>query len=79
VAHALKPDGRLGIVEFKQDGGGPGPPMSERVEPEVVIRNAQEAGLRLCSRETFLRYEYMLVFVRADGNPTRQGCTGTTL
>jgi ubiquinone/menaquinone biosynthesis C-methylase UbiE len=79
VARALKPDGRLGIVEFKQDGGGPGPPMSERVEPALVIRNAEEAGLRLCSRETFLRYEYMLVFVRADGKPVEQGCTATTL
>jgi ubiquinone/menaquinone biosynthesis C-methylase UbiE len=79
VAHALKPTGRLGIVEFKKDGGGPGPPMGERVEPDVVIRNAQEAGLRLCSRETFLRYEYMLVFVRANGNPVEQGCTTTTL
>lgn len=74
VARALKPDGRLGIVEYKKDGGGPGPPMGERVEPERVIRNAEEAGLRLCSRETFLRYHYMLVFVRADGDPALQGC-----
>jgi ubiquinone/menaquinone biosynthesis C-methylase UbiE len=74
VAHALKPNGRLGIVEYKKDGWGPGPPMGERVDPERVIRNAQEAGLRLCSRETFLRYHYMLVFVRADGDPEKQGC-----
>jgi ubiquinone/menaquinone biosynthesis C-methylase UbiE len=78
VALALKPNGRLGIVEFKQDGGGPGPLMSERVEPERVVRNAQEAGLRVCSVETFLRYQYMLVFVRADGDPVEQGCTGPT-
>jgi len=64
IAKALKPNGRLGIVEFKKDGLGPGPPMDERVDPEHVIRGAEAAGLRLVSRETFLRYQYMLVFAR---------------
>ena len=36
--------------------------MDERVDPEVVIRAAQSAGLVLRSRETFLKYQYMLVF-----------------
>jgi predicted methyltransferase len=62
VAAALKPDGRLGIVDFKKDGHGPGPAMDERVDPERVIRDAEAAGLRLISRPTFLRYEFMLVF-----------------
>jgi ubiquinone/menaquinone biosynthesis C-methylase UbiE len=64
VAKSLKPNGRIGIVEFKKDGLGPGPPMEERVDPERVIRDAEQAGLRLVSRETFLRYQYMLVFTR---------------
>ena len=64
VAAALKPNGRLGIIEFKKDGLGPGPPMAERVDPEHVIRDAAAAGLRLVSRESFLRYQYMLVFAR---------------
>jgi predicted methyltransferase len=67
TAKALKPDGRIGVVNFKTDGGGPGPPMDERVEPERVIRDAEAAGLRLRSRETFLRYQYMLVFERPAG------------
>ena len=62
VAAALKPAGRLGIVEFKKDGWGPGPPMDERMDPDRVIRDAEAAGLRLISREDFLRYQYMLVF-----------------
>jgi ubiquinone/menaquinone biosynthesis C-methylase UbiE len=65
VAKKLKPTGRLGIVEFKKDGWGPGPPMDERVDAERVIRDAEAAGLRLISRENFLRYQYMLVFERA--------------
>ena len=62
VASSLKPFGRVGIVNFKKDGGGPGPAMEERVDPETVIRDAKAAGLVLRSRETFLKYEYMLVF-----------------
>ena len=64
VAQVLKPGGRIGIIEFKKDGWGPGPPMDERMDPEPIIRDAKAAGLRLLSRETFLRYQYMLVFTR---------------
>jgi ubiquinone/menaquinone biosynthesis C-methylase UbiE len=66
LARSLKADGRIGIVDFKQDGGGPGPEMSERVDPERVIRDARTAGLTLLSREGFLRYQFMLVFGRAS-------------
>lgn len=62
VARMLKPEGRIGIIEYRKDGLGPGPPMNERVDPERVIRDAEAAGLRLLSRETFLRYQEMLVF-----------------
>ena len=64
IAAALKPNGRIGIVEFKKDGWGPGPPMEERVDPERVIRDAEAAGLRLVSRPDFLRYQYLLIFAR---------------
>ncbi len=63
----LKPGGRVGIVDYKLDGGGPGPPLAERVEPEAVVRDAQAAGLRLLARED-LRFQYVLVFV-ADAAP----------
>jgi predicted methyltransferase len=66
VAGKLKANGLLGIIEFKKDGGGPGPATNERVDPEQVIRDAEAAGLRLVKRETFLRYQFMLVFGRAS-------------
>jgi predicted methyltransferase len=62
VATKLKPAGRIGIVQHTKEGGGPGPAMEERVDPEVIIRDAKAAGLVLRSRETFLKYQYMLVF-----------------
>jgi 2-polyprenyl-3-methyl-5-hydroxy-6-metoxy-1,4-benzoquinol methylase len=67
VAKSLKPNGTIGIVNYKKDGGGPGPPMEERVDPERVIRDARAAGLELRKRENFLRYQYMLIF----GNPPK--------
>jgi ubiquinone/menaquinone biosynthesis C-methylase UbiE len=66
VAKALKPNGRIGIVEHTKNGGGPGPPLDERVDPERIIRDATAAGLRLHARPAFLRYQYLLVFKRAD-------------
>jgi ubiquinone/menaquinone biosynthesis C-methylase UbiE len=62
LATSLKPNGRIGIVNFKKDGGGPGPAMEERIDPERVIRDATSAGLKLQSRGDFLRYQYLLIF-----------------
>ena len=63
IAHALGPKGQLGIVDFKPDGsGGPGPALADRVSADVVKTQAEAAGLVLRSHETFLRYQYLLVF-----------------
>jgi len=66
LAGSLKPRGRIGIVNFTREGGGPGPPMEDRVDPDKVIRDAGAAGLRLISRPSFLRYQYMLVFGKPE-------------
>jgi predicted methyltransferase len=62
LARAMKPAGVIGIVNYKKDGGGPGPAMEARVDPEKVIADAQAAGLKLRKEEKFLRYQYMLIF-----------------
>ncbi len=62
VRPSLKPSGVVAIVNFKTDGGGPGPSMDERVDPEKVVADARAAGLELKKRENFLRYQYMLTF-----------------
>ena len=62
LARAMKPTGLIGIVNYKKDGGGPGPDMAERVDAEKVLADAKAAGLELRKRETFLRYQYMLTF-----------------
>jgi predicted methyltransferase len=62
VRGALKPAGRLGILDFRKDGLGPGPPLEDRVDPEVVINDARAAGFRLISKDTPLPFQYLLVF-----------------
>lgn len=62
IRRSLAPTGRLGIVDFKTDVLGPGPALDERLEPDVIVRDAERAGLRLHAHETFLRYQYLLVF-----------------
>jgi ubiquinone/menaquinone biosynthesis C-methylase UbiE len=64
VAAALRPDGRLGVVDFTKAGGGPGPPPDERVDEARVVDAATAAGLRLLRKETFLPFQYFLVFGR---------------
>jgi SAM-dependent methyltransferase len=64
IARSLKPQGRVGVVDFKRDGLGPGPALEDRVDPDEVVRDAEAAGLRLVRRETFLPYQFLLVFSR---------------
>jgi predicted methyltransferase len=63
---SLKPNGRIGIVNYKTGRGGPGPSPEEgvRVDASVVEADVEAAGLRVLSRETFLPYQYMLVIGR---------------
>jgi ubiquinone/menaquinone biosynthesis C-methylase UbiE len=66
LARALKPHGRLGVVDFLPGGGGPGPEAAERVGPDVIEAEAARAGLVLRRRETFLPFQYFLIFGRAE-------------
>ena len=62
VARTLKPKGRIGIIDYREGEGGPGPDAAERVPPAVVISEAAAAGLKLVEQRTFLPYQYFLIF-----------------
>jgi SAM-dependent methyltransferase len=64
LAAALKPGGRVGVLDFNKAGGGPGPPIDDRIDEAKVIQEANAAGLTLLRRETFLPFQYFLVFGR---------------
>lgn len=63
LANALKPTGRIGIVNWKPGRGGPGPEPSERVPQAMVETDAAAAGLKVLDHEE-LRYQYLLVLSR---------------
>jgi SAM-dependent methyltransferase len=62
LAAALKPGGRIGVVEYRPGRGGPGPAPSEgvRVDSASVEKDARAAGLRIIARQD-LPYQYLLV------------------
>jgi arsenite methyltransferase len=63
LANALKPTGRIGIVNWKPGRGGPGPDANERVAQSVVEADAAAAGLKVLDHED-LPYQYLLVLSR---------------
>jgi predicted methyltransferase len=67
IAQSLKPQGRLGIVDFKPGGGGPGPAPDQRVDQQSVIKAAKAAGLELISREEIPPFLFLLVFGPRSG------------
>ena len=66
LARALKPNGRIGVVNYKPGQGGPGPVAPAegvRVESTAVEADARAAGLRVLARQD-LPFQYVLVLGR---------------
>jgi SAM-dependent methyltransferase len=64
LADALKPQGRIGIVNYKPGEGGPGTdPPQRRLDSDVVEAEVKAAGLRVLDR-TNLPFQYLLVVGR---------------
>ena len=58
---ALRPGGRLAIIDFKMDAPA-GPPKASRIPPKQVQRELERAGYRQKADQDFLPYQYFLVF-----------------
>jgi SAM-dependent methyltransferase len=66
AATSLKPQGLIGIVDFLPGAGGPGPAPEDRPDPQAVIQDAANAGLRLKQREDFPPFVFLLMFERVS-------------
>ena len=66
---ALKPDGRLYIVEFRaEDPSVPIKPEHKMTKEQVTLEVARaEVGLKLVGQDDRLPWQHVLVFQRADG------------
>ncbi|HUE39671.1 MAG TPA: methyltransferase [Candidatus Binatia bacterium] len=63
---ALKPNGRIAVVDFEKRPDIPeGPAFTDKIARDAVLDEFARAGLALDREESFLPYQYFLVFRRA--------------
>jgi ubiquinone/menaquinone biosynthesis C-methylase UbiE len=71
AAQSLKPQGRIGIVDFSPGAGGPGPDPEQRVDADTVIKGAAAAGLQVISQEPVPPFMFMVVLGKSVPRPSR--------
>lgn len=68
IQHALRPGGKLVIIDFRPDAELSGvenaPKPSQRVSRDAVVSQIESLGFALDHEETFLPHQYYLVFAR---------------
>jgi ubiquinone/menaquinone biosynthesis C-methylase UbiE len=67
----LRPGGQVIIIDFPRTETPVGPPMEMRIPRDSVVREFAQAGFTLAKENTFLPYQYFLVFTVAAGRSNR--------
>jgi arsenite methyltransferase len=62
IKAALKPGGRVAVVDFKKQTLPVGPPPADKISREEMIKEFKDAGYRLVGEHQFLPYQYFLEF-----------------
>jgi ubiquinone/menaquinone biosynthesis C-methylase UbiE len=62
LARALKPGGRVVMIDFHKKPLPVGPPERMKLTEQQVIEELEPAGFRLEAKHDFLPYQYFLVF-----------------
>jgi ubiquinone/menaquinone biosynthesis C-methylase UbiE len=61
---ALRPAGRVAVVDWQKREQPVGPPLGHRLAREVVVEEMRAAGYALAEEPDFLPYQYFLIFTR---------------
>jgi ubiquinone/menaquinone biosynthesis C-methylase UbiE len=64
LLRALKPGGRVVVIDFYKRPTPVGPGLAMRISEEEALAEMTAAGLKLARRESFLPYQYFLFFER---------------
>jgi ubiquinone/menaquinone biosynthesis C-methylase UbiE len=74
LAQALKPGGRVVLVDFHKRPLPLGPPLEWKLTPEAVTEEFRQAGFQLARAVDFLPYQYFLEFtlLAQDHSASRQ-------
>ncbi len=67
----LRPGGQVIIIDFQKKDTPVGAPMEMRIAREDVVGEFQQGGFALTKEQTFLPYQYFLVFTVAGGRSAR--------
>jgi predicted metal-dependent enzyme (double-stranded beta helix superfamily)/ubiquinone/menaquinone biosynthesis C-methylase UbiE len=82
IAPGLKPGGRVAVIDFHKSPDVPeGPALDEKIDRDTVVDEFRQAGFALEREETFLPYQYFLVFratPEARSTTTASAVTSTT-
>jgi ubiquinone/menaquinone biosynthesis C-methylase UbiE len=66
LQRALKPHGRLVIVDWREGDLPMGPPAGHKLDRDKVIKELAKAGWELTTEGTALAYQYVLIFRSPD-------------
>ncbi len=67
MKESMAPGGRVAIVDFHKRPMPVGPPLQHKLPREFVLDEMKQAGWTLAGEETFLPYQYLLLFAPAKG------------
>jgi SAM-dependent methyltransferase len=62
LRQALRPPGRIAIVDWQKRELPVGPEMDHKLAREQVVREMETAGYRLVEEPSILPYQYFLIF-----------------